>query len=309
MMEGSTPPEQGAATSGPLWQRLGPLHAPIKLFLILICLLILWFGVLGAVWGGIGANIAVRPSSEQLPVGGSVMIGYAAYIIDDNVNARAFTPNDPAFYPTGTARRSRAFQRGVIETLSRVITATGEATSDPHLLRAADGLMVPADRWWLGLGWPPIRVPAEIRYREALDELVAYNNSLTLQAEPAEGQPNRLLPASRVALAALIASVDREARLGDRLLRGLEAGSLSEQLSRARGTAYTGALLLRGIRDDNRAVIRLSGNAAAWGEALDALERASQLDPLVVRTSDLVEIGYSLLLAENAMRTILEPRP
>lgn len=298
------------SSPGSLWRFLRQMPAPLRLFAILAALLLLWFGVLGGIRGGISADVALRPTAQQLPVGGSVTIGYAARIIDNNINEQAFTPNDPAFYPTGMARHSKAFQRGVMETVATTIGAIAGEISEPQLTEAAQHLATPADRWWFQAGWPPIVTPAERRYAEALASLIAYNNGLASTPEVAETSSprDRLQPAGRAAVGALVGLVDAAAIRGDRVMRGMESGSLSEYFSGARGTAYAAALLLRGIRDDNSAAIRLSGNAARWGEALDALERAAQADPLIVRTSNLVDIGYSLLLAGNAMRDILEAR-
>lgn len=292
--------------SDSLWNRFQRLPLAVRLLALILLVLLLWYGVLGGIRAGVSPDLALRPTGEQLPVGGSATIGYAARIVDREVNERTFTPNDPIFYPTGLARRSQAFQRNAIGTVSVVVSALAEGTSDTHLATAAERLAVPTDRWWLQAGWPPVVVPAESRLRAGIAELVAHNELVATAPRETTSTASGISPAGRRALAALILLVDAQAVRGENMISGVESGSVQEQLAAARGTSYATALLLRGIRDDNAPAVRVSGHAAQWGRALDALERAAGVSPLLPGSSDLVNVGYSLLLAGNAMRTILE---
>jgi len=270
--------------------------------------LFVWYGLIGTLRAGIRPDPALRPTAQQLPAGGSVTVAMAARLIEREVDENSFTPNDPFFFPTGFARRTPAYQAGLIETVQTTVDALAERSPGPELLAASKALATPAGQWWLQAGWPPIVASAERQFRRAGTALVAYNQGLTdaKRTGPTPLSEKGLDDASTAALAALVASVDAQAMAGDRMIRGEDAGNASVQLASARGTAFAAAMLMRGLRDDNAAAIRLSGRAARWGEALDALDAAAAISPIVTRQGDLVAIGYSLLIAATAMRDILQ---
>ncbi len=290
------------------WQRL--VQAPLWLKIVLGAALFLafWYGVVGTLQASIRPDLTLRPTIQQLPAGGSVTVAMAARLVQHEVDERSFTPNDPFFFPTGFTRRTPAYQAEVIETGRDVISALAEQAPTPGLVAAAEALATPPEQWWLQLGWPLVQPSAERQYRRSMVALVEHNRAMAAGQGRATAPvaAKRLDPASAAALATLVAAVDAQAEAGDRLIRGAGAGNPSVQLAAARGTAFAAAMLMRGLRDDNAASIRLSGRAARWGEALDALDAAAAVNPIVTRQTDLVTVGYSLLIAGNAMRDILQ---
>jgi len=293
------PVNMKAAAAG--WARVPP---PLRLFLVMMALLAGWYGVIGTAMADIEVDLAIRPTASQLPPGGSVAVGMAARLIEHQVVERSFTPNDPLFYPTGLARRTPAFQASFIGTVADAVIALDEASPAPGLSSAAQSLAIDPRSWWLRAASPPVGRTAERHYQSAINALLAHNRHIGSARRPA-AVSRSLQPASRAALLALLVRVEAEAARGNRILRRVEEGSASVQISSARGTAFAATMMLRAIRDDNAAAVRLSGRAARWGEALDALDAAAGLDPLFVGRDDLVKSGYSLLLAGNAMRDIL----
>jgi hypothetical protein len=298
-------PAAGPPTEPGRVKLLGRIPPPLRLFLFVLFILFLWYGVIGTLRAGIEVDLALRPSATQLPPGGSVTVGMAARLLEDQVEDRAFTPNDPAFYPTGLARRTPAFQAALVKTTAAAVDALAAATPSPDLAAAAASLSVSPTLWWLRAGWPPVGLPAERHFARAIASLEAHNAALAARTPAAAPARRGLDPAGRLALAALMEAVEAEAARGDAVIRGTADTPAARQLAEARGTAFAAALLMRAIRDDNAAAIRLSGKAARWGEAIDALDAAAGLDPMFVRQDDLVRAGYSLLLAGNAMRSIL----
>ncbi len=284
---------------------LSRIPPPLRLFAVMMAILTGWYGIIGTVLANIEVDLAIRPTAEQLPPGGSVAVGMAARLIEHQVVERSFTPNDPIFYPTGLTRRTPAFQSSMMLMIADFVAAKNEANPSPALSSASRYLATAPTTWWLRPGWPPIGPSAERQYRSAIEALSAHNRDAAL----ARGQPviaQALQPGSLAALLALLERVELEAAQGNRILRSEEAGTAAVQLSSARGTAFAAAMLMRGIRDDNAGAIRLSGKAARWGEALDALDVAASMNPVFVGDDDLVKSGYSLLLAGSAMRDILE---
>ena len=301
-------PQVATPASPSTARRLLRLPRPLRWLLAAAIVVGLWYGVLGTWLAGIQTDLSLRPSAEQLPPGGSVTLGMVAALLKQQVEERAFTPNDPFFYPTGLTRRTPAFQTSVVETLAASVDAMASGGGSDTMAKAAAELGVPPSQWWVRAGWPPVGRSAERHYRSGRLALEETNRNL---AERQYGQGAFVAaPADRDRLLkALLAEIEAETARGDKLIRNprtTNVADVSMQIARARGTAYASAIVLRGISEDNSAAIRASGRAARWGEALDSLDSVAGLDPLVPRGEHLVRTGYSLLMAGNAIRAILE---
>ncbi len=309
MMHGPTEGGEPQRAGWRVWvERARALPRPLLLALAVGAVLMVWYGGLGAVRGGIRAEPALRPGADLLAPGGSVTVGMAGRLLQVQVEEGAFVPNDPPFYPTAFARRTAAFQAAVTETVGATVRALADDGADPDLLRAAQALETPPRQWWLNANGRLIGPSAERRYRAAREALAAFNARL-----PAMGSARQdllsLAPGGRGRAAILILAdtLDAEAARGDQLLRGVDTGrSRAVQVAAARGVAHAAAHLVRGIREDNADAVRASGRAAGWGEVLDWLDRVAALDPVVTGDRHLTEAGYAMLMASNGLRQIVE---
>lgn len=299
---GGTPPE---SRSIGWWQRVRALPRAVHVALGVGIVLLIWYGIIGSVQAVIAPDPALRPTAAQLPPGGSVAVGFAARLIDVEVNQRSFTPNNPFFFPTGFTRRTPAYQGRIIETTADVVQALADSSRNPALTEAAAHLETPAGQWWLHAGWPPIRMSAERAYRRALAELEASNAARAAQAGTTAPSGTRINPTTLAAVATLAAALDAEAARGDQIIQHKAEESPAVQLAAARGTAHAAAMLLRGLRDDDAGAIRASGRAARWSTAIDALDALAGQSPVVTREADLVRAGYHLLIAGAALREII----
>lgn len=271
-------------------------------------LLFIWYGVIGAMQARIAPDPALRPTAAQLPSGGSVAVGFSARLVDVEVNDRSFTPNNPFYFPTGFAKRAPAYQVAVTATVAAFVDALSMKPDSPALAEAAALLQTsPTQRWWQ-LGWPPVQPSAERTYRAAVDAMVRHNQDQSARYAliPSTGSTERLPPHARAGLAALADSLEAQAMRGDAVLAGRSDRAVGVEFSAARGTAHASAMLIRGLRDDHAAAIRLSGRAAYWGETLDHLDRAAVASPLFISQNDLTVAGYQMLMASSAIRRILE---
>ena len=286
---------------------LARVPAPLRLFLLVLGLLAFWYGIVGTIRAGIEVDLATRPERADLPPGGSVTAAMAARLVTQQVADRAFTPNDPIFYPTGLARRTPAFQEAALRTVGSAIGAMASQSRAPRLAAAAEALGTDPTLWWIRAGMPPIGRAAERHFLDGRAELRAHNAAIAAaRAGPAGPvRTRRLSRQASAVLGALLEAVEAEAERGDRLIRDRSSGSVALQIARARGTAYAATLLLRGLREDEAAAIRLSGRAGRWSEAQDALDRAAMIDPLFAGEGDLLASGYALLVAANSLRAIL----
>lgn len=286
---------------------LARVPAPLRLLLLVLGLLALWYGVIGTIRAGIEVDLATRPQRADLPPGGSVTAAMAARLISQQVADRAFTPNDPIFYPTGLARRTPAFQEAAVRTLGSAIGAMAAESRAPRLSAAAEALATDPTLWWIRAQMPPFGRAAERHFLDGRAELRAHNAEIAAAraGTPGPVRPRGLSRQASAVLGALLEAIEAEAERGDRLIRDRASGPVAVQIARARGTAYAATLLLRGLREDEAAAIRLSGRAGRWSEAQDSLDRAAMIDPLFAGEDDLVASGYALLVAANSLRAIL----
>lgn len=282
-----------------LLHRLVELPRWARAALAIVVGLIVWYGVIGGLRAGIEAEPASRPGPVLLPPGGAETLAMAALLVEQQVDDRAFTPNDPFFYPTGLARRTPAFQANVIDTVAEAVSTLAADGRQPLLTQAARSLVTPTDQWILGGRFPFVALPAEVHYRRAIKALARQN------AELAATPSARRQLADPALIGLLVGRLEGEAQAIADHRRNRSRDSNAVRLAAARGTALAAALLLRGLREDGAESIRVSGRAARWAEAIDALDTVARLDPLVVSDSHLVEAGYSLLLASRALRDIL----
>jgi len=260
---------------------VGRIPPPLRLLLALIGLLLAWYGLLGTIRAGIEVDLATRPESVDLPPGGSVTIGMASRLLTQQVEDRAFTPNDPFFYPTGLARRTPAFQEALVQTVGEAVNALSEGATSPDIAQAATAIRTDPTLWWFRAAMPPIGRAAERHLLEGRLHLRACNAEAAARRSRQAPQARQTgLPRTADAvLSALLDAVVAEAERGDRLIRNPAEGSAAVQIARSRGTAYAATLLLRGLREDNADTIRLSGRAARWTEAQDALDRTATRNP------------------------------
>lgn len=280
--------------------------APLRIVLLVLGVLAVWYGVVGTIRAGIEVDLATRPERADLPPGGSVTAGMAARLLTQQVADRAFTPNDPFFYPTGLARRTPAFQEALVRTIGSSVGAMAADSRAPQLISAAEALGTDPTLWWVRRELPPFGRAAESHLLDGRSDLRAYNLQLaTGRSAAGTARVQRLSGRGTAVLGALLEAIEAEAERGDRLIRDPSVGSATVQLARTRGTAYAATLLLRGLREDEAAAIRLSGRAGRWSEAQDALDRAAAMDPLFVGENDLVGSGYALLVAASNLRAIL----
>lgn len=289
----------GSAGARSLLHRIRGLPAPVRWGLLVIGVLFLWYGVIGGFRAGITPDPALRAGNVARPAGGSAAIALAARLIEREVADRAFTPNDSLLHPTAFARQTAAHQRAVVETVAALLPVLPAVASATHPERAAlfaaasRELAVPAERAWLALAWPPVRLPAERRYLRAVD--------LLREANAAPSAPSAAHDAALGPALIAIAGVAAEAAgQGDALLRSGD-GSAARALARQRGVAVAAGLLLRGLREDHAAAIRESGKAAGLALATDALDRAADVDSRFAARSGVVESGFALLTAARAL--------
>ncbi|PWR01099.1 DUF2333 domain-containing protein [Meridianimarinicoccus roseus] len=259
-------------------------------------------GVLGAVvnWGVLGPlthDINADPAfrSAQMPQGGSVAVATAAALLDREINANGWTPNDPFFAPSAVLDNMPNFQMGVVkavgrftfEMLDQVSRTRGSSRADPDLERASGFLQFPPDIWVIdpSRSWMPT-VPSEHQYRAGVAALNSYNARLASGQAVFERRADTLAETLRQVSADLgsqTAQLDRAQNDGWWVF-SRKADDLFYQ---NKGMLYAYSVTLKAFGEDFAPVIRGSNLEAVWAQAMASLEQGSQLRPLVVLNGDL----------------------
>lgn len=246
-------------------------------------------------WGGgalllhrVDDDLSYRPAS--LPTGGSSAVAMAAGLIEREVDAHAWTPNDPWFAPNALLDNMTNYQQGMLkaigrfsfEMLDQMARTRGSSSNDPDLARAAGYLQFPADVWVFDLekSWLPT-VPSEDQYRAGQRALLRYNDRLAdgraIFQERADAFAGALQRIS-ADLSSQTAQLDRARDTGWWVFSAYADDVFYEN----KGMLYAYAMLLSALGEDVDGLIAERGLAVMWAQMIDSLEHAAALHPLVV---------------------------
>lgn len=262
---------------------------------------LLYWGALGWIMSDTTADLSLRPAAETLPAGGSVTAAMAAALTERNTQMGGWTPNDIFLKPTAFLSEMPAFQTGQHSVVAGTVAALANAMpEDDGLASAREHFAVPPDRAVFNGEFPFVGGSAASRYREGADALEDYNRRL------GEGTAIRSTDSSAASaiLGASLTPLAASARVLDVFVRGepkdmpIDADVLH---ARVRGEAYAATLLLRAMRDDYEAVLRMRQLSSSIIEAVEALDRIAADQPLLVGEDDLTEQAYFLRIALGAL--------
>lgn len=267
--------------------------------LSIIAFACIYWGFIGALLSDTDADLTLRPSADMLPPGGSVAVALSARLIEDAVEDKGWTPNDSIFRPTAMLEDMPAFQSGQQAMLAAFVAALDAgAGGDPDLADAATALAVPPDRGWLHGEFPFIGASAESHYRDAVSALVRYNRALA-DSNSSVGDARQL----RLAIIAVERALADKATVVDKMVDD-SGGDSDSQYQEVRGAAFAATMILRGLREDFDPLVRERQLGALWAESTEALDAVAAHDPFGVGRDDLVEQGYFLLRAGDALRAL-----
>lgn len=301
-LEAAIPPVAGASQLN----RLRSSPALVRIALATLLALAVYYGPIGWAADDVDTDLSLRPDTASLPAGGSAAVGFAAQLLDREVEVHGWTPDDPFFYPTALLDDMPAFQRGIrsgvaafVVGLRDRLTALGEPGA-ANLGMASEGLLRPADQWWLHRSWPFIGDSAESGLRDAVASLRSYNAEVAARHARFDRDAGTLADC----LDQLAANLDTAGAATERQLAGKSDEGMDETYYAVRGRAYAAALLLRGLRSDFGMLLRARQLGVAWSEAMEAVDAVAVQDVWHVGDDDLTRQGYHLLLARDKLRTL-----
>lgn len=257
----------------------------------------------------------------EVPENGSAVVAVAAALVDREVNVHRWLANDPFFMPGSILDNTPNYQRGIIAALSRfaveltdeIARVRGSSQIDRNAEDAAGQLKYPGDVWFLAWSSTPVQPSSESQYRQALDNLLAYNDRLTRGEATFEKRGDNLLATlDRIASdigsssAALFQHIDDHAGA----FYDLDADDLFYM---NKGRLYGYLMILKGLEQDFGDVISSRELSAVWARLMESLEAAATLNPWVVANGSLdgqlmpnhlTSQGFMLLRARIQLREV-----
>ncbi|KAA9005776.1 DUF2333 family protein [Histidinibacterium aquaticum] len=232
--------------------------------------------------------------AANVPENASAAVATAASLIDREVNANGWTPNDPFFAPSAVLDNMPNYQSGItkavgrfsFELLDQIARTRGSSSADPDLERATGFLQFPPDIWV----WEPSSsilptVPSETQYRQGLEALERYNARLSAGDAVFERRADTLAGAlSRIAadLGSQTAQLERAQRSGWWIF----SRTADDVFYQNKGMLYGYYVTLAALGEDFEPIIRERNLSTVWGQALDSLRQGSQLSPIIVLNGD-----------------------
>ncbi len=260
--------------------------------------------------------------SVSPPAGGSYTVSMVSYLTGREVNTNGWTPNDPVFKPGWWLDNTPNFQRGIIGALSRFSfelrdqlgRTRGSSAQDSDLEAAAGNLSIDPNRWVLDFSTSFLPItPSDTYYREAVNQLAAYNARLASGEAVFERRSDNLLATlDRIALDLGASSAALEGYISEHSGGFLPDGGADDLFYQVKGQVYAYTLLLDALKLDFSDLITGRDIGNIYEELQQSMAAAAALDPWVVANgatdgllvNHLSMQGFYLLRARTQMREI-----
>lgn len=268
----------------------------------------------------IGDDMAFKPD-VPVPPGGSEAVAVVVGLIDRELD-KGWLANNPWFYASSLLDNTPAFQTGMFAALSRfsfelrdqIGRNRGSSASDRDLEEAAGNLSKEGTTWIVNFPSLIPRTPSESYYREARDQLVAYNARVAAGEAVFERRSDNLLNTlDRIALDLGASSAAIEDHMGK------EAGGLlpdtrcDDIFYNTKGQIYAYLMILKALRKDFGEVMEQRDVDRIFDEMTASLASVVDLDPWVVSNgapdglivpNHLAAQGFYLLRARTQLREL-----
>lgn len=239
----------------------------------------------GMVWHHHIEDSATLDISAHEIKGGSQAVSAAIALIDREVNQHRWVSSDPFIFPGYMLVRTPAFQRGIMNSISRftiemfdqISRTRGSSQADPDLQKA-NGLLNYSPYVWMfdfNTSWLPT-ASTPTQYRAGLTALKAYNQRLSEGKAVFERRADNLIQVlDRIASDLGSASAASAHFVDER--SGLSLGDAADLYYTNKGRLYGNYQLLKALRTDFDAIIKERQAETAWDMLLDSLRDGMRL--------------------------------
>ncbi len=264
-----------------------------------------------------------RIEPVDLPAGGSYVVATVAGLLDREVNAHWWTPNDPCFLPSAALDNMPNFQLGVLEATNRLTIemvdqlgrVRGSSAADEDLKEARSRLSISGTKWT----WNPSvslmpTTPAESEYRAAIRNLRNYNIRLAAGSAVFDRRVDNL----QVTIERFATDMGAASQAIDDHVRNYSGGwwfdfQVDDEFYRVKGKSYAYYLMLRDLGRDFDSILAERNLTRTWTEMLAVMRSLAVLDPLIVQNGSpdglilpnhLTSQGFYLLRARTKLKEI-----
>lgn len=294
----------------------------LRIAAILAGLLVIYYPVGMIWWHNIADDTEFDVDAATLASGQSRAVAVAAALINREINQIGWVANNPFFTPSAALDNMPAFQQGIVSALARfsfeladqIGRTRGSSQSDTDL-KAASGLLQYPGAVWV---WDPSvslmpTATSEEQYEKGRKALENYNRRLADGQAVFERRSDNLMAVlDRIALDIGSSTAELDRRVTEHSGDWIDFKA-DEAFFSAKGQAYAYYLVLRGLGGDFDALIAERNLNTVYGQMLDSLREAAQLDPWIVTngapdgvfpSSHLTAQGFYLLRARTQLREI-----
>ena len=277
---------------------------------VLIVIIPLFLLIYYPIGGLLINNTTKRLDAEIKPTTAleSNTINMIAFIIDDEVNQKLWTPNLPFFFPSYFLNNMPSMQLGIISTLGNFSSAfaqlSGHQTTikDQPLSEVAKRLNTPGTVWLFSPDSTLSTAPsANSQYRHARKLLISYNKSLI--AGTSAFQKN--YPDLILLLRKINQDISSNTQNLEKFIREESPYFFGTRPSRPfffhQGKIYAYFMILRALSHDYKEIIVTNNLYPIWTQMLKSLEEGSRLSPMIVRNGDLNSLTAPNHLAHLAL--------
>ncbi len=265
----------------------------------------------------------------------SAMVSATADLIDSNVNQSTWVSSNPLhkagllfiwdwkdtpFFDNHAAFQlgaNSAIRRTTFELVDRLGRVRGTSSIDKNLQVAREAINYRETAWTVTSSWPFLQPSTQSRYREAMDQLRAFNNELRRCDATFDTRADNLLEFFRTVTSSIGDTSDiLQKRMQEANFVGFDARA-DDRYWFAYGQLHAYHAILVAARSDFREIIEERNLTAVWTrtetQLLDALDAtpimiANGSDASIIK-SHLESIGFDLLRVRSnlvEMRDILD---
>ena len=245
----------------------------------------------------------------------------AADLVEREVDRHRWVANDPWFMPGAMIDNMPAFQQGIVSAVSRfaveltdqISRVRGSSQIDADADAAAGRLKYPGDIWIFEWSSTPVQQSSEAAYRRAIVHLRRYNDRLAAGDAVFDRRADNLMTTlDRIASdlgsssAALFEKIDTSADSWMDL-------TADDLFYANKGRLFGYSMLLTGLGDDFRDVLRARQADALWEATIASFAAAAALQPWVVvngaldsqlKPNHLAGQGFLLMRARTQLREV-----
>lgn len=212
-----------------------------------------------------------------------------SYIIDREVNQKTWTPNLPFFFPSAILDNMPNFQLGMIDALSDFSYSFRNAFPPDSEMKGISEILAYDGKIWMFSAENKINPisSANRMYREGRRKLKLFNQSLADNTETFNKRPADLAFILKRAGENIAKSVSEiETHIGEEKNSYIDTKS-DDVFYYNQGKLYAYYLLLNAVGQDYRDIIVSQNLYTTWTTITKALADASNLNPLIIRNSNL----------------------